>query len=120
MMQSELQALADSFLPLFDGMPPIPFYAQGTKQHRCVRAHAKYITRQKCVIFSPRYLREASRDHIEQTVKHELIHGWLHWRKRPHGHNETFVRKAIQLGLTSYHAKAHTKTYARVLAELQA
>ncbi len=119
MYQEELQALADSFLHLFDNMPSVPFYSQGNKKHRCVYAHAKYISRpHPHVIFSPRYLREQSRDHIEQTVKHELIHAWLKWRKRPYGHNETFIRKAIELGLTGYHAKAHTRTYARVAAEL--
>lgn len=119
MTEPELQSLADSFLPLFDNMPSLPFHAQGNKKHKCVVAHAKYIPRPKPhVIFSPRYLRESTREHIIETVKHELIHAWLKWRKRPYGHNETFIRKAIELGLTSYHAKAHTRTYARVKAEM--
>ncbi len=52
---------------------------------------------------SPRHF-ERRPEALRETLLHEMIHAWLHARKRPAGHTRAFKEKMRELGMRSiYH-----------------
>lgn len=47
--------------------------------------------------------------HIEDTLKHELIHYWLWSQKKPYGHTPLFKAKMIEIGATRYNPVPMTR-----------
>lgn len=107
--EEAMQGIADNAVRRFDQMPKIKVHLK--EDHRFYDRHGQlhalaFYTRDassKPVIFvNPGYTNRASYKQMVDTVLHELTHAWVDWRNLPdvpHGHGESFLRKAIDLGL---------------------
>ena len=101
--QSYLDTLCDSVFHHFGGIPrPIvsikPANAFDKANAHCISPHN---IEEPCAIeFNRDYLRSASPQEIENTMKHELIHAWIHFKgitdSATHGH--VFIMKAREVG----------------------
>jgi hypothetical protein len=100
-----MQGMANSLLDRFDNMPSIKFLLQEDNRFYDktggLHALAFYDPNTKIIYVNPGYTSRASYLQMVDTVKHELIHAWVHWRglldNVGGGHNEAFIRKAIEL-----------------------
>ena len=97
------QDIADSMLPLFDNMPQVVVLVQDNEafHHEPIPA-AVYSPPN--IIINPPYARTCSFDQIQDTICHELIHAWLHWKGLLRDgellddhHSDLFVKKALEI-----------------------
>ena len=51
----------------------------------------------KTILLSMRQLRESGWEEVEKTLKHEMVHCWLHENRSPWGHNRAFKAKLREL-----------------------
>ena len=99
----ELQAIADSMLPLFDNMPPVrirfgTFYEVGPMT-------SGFYQNGTIIIRDDAYEKD-SPDTVRDTIKHEMIHAWVDWkaktdpkyREHVDKHSEPFFIKAALIG----------------------
>jgi hypothetical protein len=107
--EAMLQGMADKVLYKFNSMPSIrfvlkddPYFYKNGKLH----ALAFYTRdeRGKPVIYvNPAYHKESKTLSLTETVFHELIHAWVDWKGLSSnvggGHNEAFLKKAIEFNL---------------------
>jgi hypothetical protein len=101
----KLQADADTLLPLFDGMPPVPVFLKdepiisaGTNTERGV-AYTDCEARIVPSIFVKRvFYQNANRIQLVNILKHELTHAWLCRRQLMAGHDARFREKFKQVG----------------------
>jgi|ERR1043165_1492680 hypothetical protein len=103
-----LQKTANELLYLFDNMEPVLVVCMDNpkfkEQPEC---GAFYSYAKKTIYFNPEFVKEADfQTEVVPSIKHELIHAWLHrkgidqmGKEFAPGHNEWFVRKAVELGL---------------------
>ena len=100
-----LQARADSLLPLFGGMEPIPFYTidepvihEGSNAERGV-AYTVCEGRERPTVYVKKtYFESANRRMLINTLKHEMTHAWLCREGLMSGHDSLFRRKFESVG----------------------
>jgi hypothetical protein len=102
-----LQAAVNNLLYLFDHMPAVPVQVKHDDYFlRKPGVLAFYRPRTKQIVVKPDYLRDAQMPDVIDTLKHELIHAWLHWKGIDEfgeflddGHSEWFIKKALEIGV---------------------
>lgn len=89
-----LQSQADSYLYLFDHMPPVPIRI--VKQPIAKDNNLAYFDPLRKMIFVKQEYLSRGRD-VTGTLKHEMVHAWMHWkgmdRKASRSHGATFQAK---------------------------
>ncbi len=119
-----LQAMADGLLSrYFDGMPRmrilITAHRNFEERKTALAFYAPDIDGKPAILIKPEYFRNASFMDVVDTVKHELTHVWVKWKglytDEFGGHNEAFLRKAIEIGLPSFEDGLHFYPEARAL-----
>jgi hypothetical protein len=102
-----LQGIADKLLaPYFDGMPSVPIVV-GKEESFREKAMAHYLFSVRKIEVHPFWASDrTSFGSIQTSVKHELIHAWIHWKglkgkalkdEEVDCHNEYFLWKAHQM-----------------------
>jgi SprT-like family len=102
---AKLQADADSLLPLFDKMQPVPVYLKdelvqraGTNTERGAAYTQCYEDVRPVIYFKKIYYRKASRKQLINALKHELTHAFLCRQHLMNGHDARFRQKFKQVG----------------------
>lgn len=102
---AKLQAEADALLPLFDDMPPVPFYPSGEPVLKAGTNAEKAVAYTRCenhkfpsVFVKKIFYQKANRKQLVNILKHELTHAWLCRQEIPWGHDARFRRKFQQVG----------------------
>ncbi len=102
--EQALQALCRKFLPLFEIpepkvsiQPPDVFRGGGTG-----RVVAHFVRAQYAIEINSEYLARATASDLADTMKHELIHAWIHQKGiyQSDCHDETFCQKARSVGVS--------------------
>lgn len=101
--QAYLDQLCDSFLHLFGDIPRPTVLIKSADVFDNANAHCRYSrsAAEPCTIeFNDEYLRLASEQAVENTMKHELVHAWIHSKgitdSATHGH--VFITKGREVG----------------------
>jgi hypothetical protein len=109
--QRALQGMADSLLPRLDNMPHIrvligrmsEFPSRAISGQSALAFFNSNYDGKQAIVVNPKYVVEATFIDMVDSVKHELIHAWVHWRgigdDVAAGHGEPFIRKALELKL---------------------
>jgi hypothetical protein len=89
-----LQSQADSYLYLFDNMPPVP--VRVINQPIAKDKNFAYFDPLRKVIFiRQEYINQGQG--VQKTLKHEMVHAWMHWKgmnwKFSKNHGPTFQAK---------------------------
>lgn len=101
----DLQAEADSFLPLFDKMPPVPVFLtdepvikSGTNRQKGL-AYTTCDNYESPSIFVKKiFYQKNNRKQITNALKHELTHAWLCYQRAMSGHDNRFYEKFREVG----------------------
>jgi len=121
--ENALQVMADGLLVEFDNMPRMKILIRDHRNFEerktALAFYAPNIDGKPAVVIKPDYFRSASFMDVVDTVKHELVHVWVKWKglysDEFGGHNEAFLRKAIEIGLPSFEDELHFYPDARAL-----
>lgn len=95
--------MADVMLPLFDNMPRVLLAVKDDAAfHKDPSPLAVYLSPN--ILINPNHPPTSSFNNLKDTICHELIHAWLHWKGLDRVgeflddcHNEWFVRKALEI-----------------------
>lgn len=96
------QEMADAMLPLFDNMPQVVVLVQDHEAFQREPFPAAIYAWPNIVI-NPSHARTCSYEEMQDTICHELIHAWMHWKGVATGefldthHDEWFVKKALEI-----------------------
>lgn len=103
------ESLAEGYIAKhFEGMPKVPVYISGEGDYVEPNLRAYYHPKKKIIVVARDWASpERPIKNIRNTVKHELIHAWLHWKGidglpeflDDGQHNEYFVQKALEVGV---------------------
>ena len=101
----KLQADANSLLPLFDNMPPVPFYVTdetitetGSNTEKGIAYTHCYDHENPAVFVKKSFYKKTNRKQLTNALKHELTHAWLCRQRLMAGHDERFRRKFAEVG----------------------
>ena len=101
--QTYLDELCDSVLPLFGDIPRPTISIKPDNEFDHANAHCVWAgtPEERCAIeFNEEYLRNASTEELENTMKHELIHAWIHAKgiQETERHGHVFILKGREVG----------------------
>jgi hypothetical protein len=89
-----LQSQADSYLPHFDQMPPVPVRVINRPLARGENV-AYFDPLRKVIFIRQEYINQGRG--VSKTLKHEMVHAWMHWKgihwKISKNHGPTFQNK---------------------------
>jgi hypothetical protein len=104
------ETLAEKYIArYFSGMPKVPVYISAEGDYVEPNTLAFYRPSEKVIVVNREWASPfMTKKEIENTVKHELIHAWLHWMEidqmgefldKEEQHSEWFVKKALEIGV---------------------
>lgn len=104
-VDQRLQNRADSFLPLFDNMPPVtvyltdsPILATGSSIERGVASTSCENPETPSIFIKKSFFEQTNEKQLANILKHELTHAWLCRQNLMSGHDENFRRKFAEVG----------------------
>jgi SprT-like family len=96
------EAVDQARIRWFPDLPKIKARIGGPEDVRLAQYNAWY---QNAVVINPMFFEKASSKELKETIKHELVHAWVahhypnEFDKETNGHDEHFLKKAIEIGL---------------------
>jgi SprT-like family. len=100
-----LQTLANSLLPLFENMPPVPVYSvdepilkSGANTETGLAYTHCYNHEIPKIFIKKDFYQKTNNKFLTNIVKHELTHAWLCRQRLMNGHDERFRKKFAEVG----------------------